>query len=94
MISLELYTSILNSLMMYWEFRLGLEIFSGILLVLIALLVVLSCLHTLYFAGHKTLLYRRKAPVEGWNKQFILATICLLLVISIMLVGIQIILQK
>lgn len=74
---------------MYAEFRLGLEIFSGILLVMIALLVLLACLHMLYFAGHKTILYRRKAPVDGWTKRFISASICLLVVISGVFVGIQ-----
>lgn len=45
-------------------------------------LAALCLLHTLHLLGNKTILYRSRQPVEGWNRRFYPA--CILMIIALL----------
>ena len=94
MIGIDPYVRILETLVSYPEFRLSLQVFSGFLLIMVGVLLLLACLHALYYAGYRTPLYRRKAPVDGWNKRFVPALFALMIVIGGTLVGLQLFVRQ
>lgn len=82
---LAVYRDILNRLLSYEEFRLGLQLFRGLLLVSVVLLVLLALFHCLYYLGQRTPMYRRKPPVDDWNRRFFAAIIALLCVLCVVM---------
>lgn len=83
------YTNIVRSLLAQDEFRLGLSLFRGLILLSAAGIILLALLHTLYYLGIRTPLYRKRAPVDGWNRRFFGATILLLTAILAISWGLQ-----
>lgn len=77
------YQDILNRLLSYEEFRLGLQLFRGLLLACAATLVLIALFHMLYYLGQRTPMYRKKPPIDGWNRRFFAALTVLLIVIFV-----------
>lgn len=75
---LTVYQDILERLLLYDEFRLSLQLFRGVLLASAALLILLALFHCLYYLGARTPIYRKKPPVDGWNRRFFGALVFLL----------------
>jgi len=85
---LEEYIRITKELLDYPEFRLGLQLFRGILYVMVGVIAALALLHMLYFLGRRTPLYRKKAPVRGWNRRFFVSAVVLVIVILLVSWGV------
>ena len=78
------YYRILQELVQFPEFRLALELLRGILIASVGVLAVLALFHTLYFLGQKSPMYRRKPPVDGWNRRFYNMLLFLIIVLLVL----------
>lgn len=57
----------------------------GIAGLLAAVILVVVLLHTLQVLDKRTLLYRGKKPIEGWNRQFYPASIVMIIFLLILM---------
>ncbi len=87
---LTVYQDILERLLSYDEFRLSLHLFRGLLLAAAALLVLVALFHCLYYLGMRTPIYRKKPPVDGWNRHFFAALIPLFVVLLLVSWGVHV----
>lgn len=81
------YQDILYRLLSYEEFRFGLQLFRALLLICVLGLIMLVIFHGLYYLGRRTPLYRKKPPVDGWNRRFFGAITVLLGVLFVVVWG-------
>lgn len=89
----DTYFIITHRLLSYEEFRLALQLLRGLLLAGVGVMVILAILHMLYYLGQRTPLYRRKPPVDGWNRQFFTATTLLVTILLLLSWGVHVLLQ-
>lgn len=88
------YLHLTQDLFAYEEFRTSLHVFRLVLLGCCLGFVALAVLHTLYYLGQRTPMYRKKPPVDGWNRRFFSAVIPLLAVLLLLSWGIKVLLVK
>lgn len=75
---------ILAHLLDYDEVRLLFGLSVLVIYVVIAALILLIVLHSLYGFTRDMPLYRRRPPVDGWNRRFYPAAVMLLMLLACM----------
>ena len=67
------YLTISRHLLAYNEVQAALLLLRSLMLVVIAFLVFIAILHSFYYLGMRSPLYRKRAPVHGWNRRFFIS---------------------
>lgn len=86
---LTVYRDMMLRLLSYDEFRLSLQLFRVLLLATVGALAIIAILHMLYYLGQHTPLYRKKPPVDGWNRQFFVAMTALVTILLLFSWGVH-----